>query len=139
LDATFYGDVGATPNDMTSIYAVEHMQNVYKAVGWELKAGFLLTNTPSNTTFRAPGSLKGIALIEYIMEHIAHKLNKDPWTVREANFISKGDPLIPIFDAEAPFDTENLIPTLMTELHASANYAQRKLLIEKFNQVIAAF
>lgn len=32
-----------------------HLQNVYKAVGWEATPSFVTTDTPSNTFCRAPG------------------------------------------------------------------------------------
>jgi len=133
LNTSYFCDVGFCPNDLTSLYAAEHIQNVYKAVGWEVKAGFLMTNTASCTTMRAPGSFQGISLIEHVMEHIAHELKKDALAVREANLMEKDDLLMPIFFPEAPLDTENLMPVLIKELKSSGDYDKRKLAVEKYN------
>ena len=45
-------DTGYSPNEATSLFAAMHMQSVYDAVGWEIKPGFLITNTPANTATR---------------------------------------------------------------------------------------
>lgn len=50
-------DAGYATNEPTSMIAIMHMQNVYKAAGWEAVSSFVSTNTPSNTACRAPGNM----------------------------------------------------------------------------------
>jgi xanthine dehydrogenase molybdopterin-binding subunit B len=111
------------------------MQSVYKALGWEVKPGFVTTNTPANTPCRAPGSVQGMALIECIMEHVSHFLNKDPLEVRQLNFLQRGDELLKTMFTGGVFDSENLITKLIDEVKVSGNYDERKAFIENFNSV----
>lgn len=56
LTADLICDVGQSPNDASCWIGMFHMQNAYKAVGWTVDTHFVMTNTPSNTFCRAPGS-----------------------------------------------------------------------------------
>jgi len=55
LKAEMYCDTGYAPNDVTTYFGFLHMQSAYKAIGWEVKPGWVTTNTPANTACRAPG------------------------------------------------------------------------------------
>lgn len=59
--------------------------NCYDSKHFTTNTNFTITDSPSNTWTRAPGTLEGAAMIENIMEHIAWKLNKDPLEVRMNN------------------------------------------------------
>ncbi|ODN02750.1 putative aldehyde oxidase 1 [Orchesella cincta] len=71
-------DTGCSSNEASVFISMLHLQNVYKAINWEVGTHYVITNTPSNTTVRAPGSVQSIAAIEWIMEHIAHHLKIPP-------------------------------------------------------------
>ena len=67
------------------------------------------------------------------MDHIAHELNKDPVEVRRVNLIQEGDPIV----IPAPYETftgPNLIPEMLEEMEASAQYSARKAAVEEFNK-----
>lgn len=123
-------DTGYAPNEPTTFLAMAHLQNVYKAAGWEVDTHFVTTNTPSNTACRAPGSVQSVAAIEWIMDHIATYLRKDPLQIREVNLIENGDPLV--FGAPT-YDRENLIPRMIKEMKEGAEYVKRRGEIENFN------
>lgn len=63
----------------------EFFNNCYDEKFIASNAKTALTDAPSNTWCRAPGTVEGIAMIENIMEHIAKKVNKDPLDVRMNN------------------------------------------------------
>lgn len=114
------------------------MQNVYKALGWEIKPGFVTTNTSATTAVRAPGSIQGVALLENCMEHISHYLKKDPLDVRRVNFLQKGDQLLPTMFGDMNYTEENQMPRLIEEIKKSGDYENRTKFVETFNKVILA-
>lgn len=63
----------------------EFFANCYDEKFITSNAKTAITDAPSNTWCRAPGTVEGIAMIENIMEHIAKKVNKDPVEVRMNN------------------------------------------------------
>ncbi|XP_035702304.1 xanthine dehydrogenase/oxidase isoform X3 [Folsomia candida] len=134
LKTEIFCDAGFSGNESNSLFAVIHLQNAYKALGWEVKPGFVMTNTASNTSVRAPGSVKGVALIENIMEHIAFYLKKDSLDVRKLNFIEKGDHFLPTFFGGGNFEEDNQIPRLIEEIKKSGDYENRKQFVETFNK-----
>ena len=74
---------------------------------------------------RAPGTIVGMAVIENVMEHLAHNLGIDPLEFRMQNMIT---------DAPLPPITEpNILPSIIEHLQASSAYAERKSAIENFN------
>jgi len=86
------------------------------------------------------GSIQGIALMEYVMDHIAHTLKKDPFEVRQVNFLKKGDTLFfagfpPDPTKKVPMDADNLIPRMYEEMKVTGDLEARKKAIEIFNKV----
>lgn len=77
-----------------------------------------------------------MALIESIMEHIAHYLKKDSMEVREANYLETGDEILFSFQGDATYDRENLIPGIIENMKKTDDYDARKAAIEKFNKVL---
>lgn len=65
--------------------ATEFVSNAYDHKHFTVNPKTVLTDAPSNTWCRAPGSVEGVAIIENIMEHIARKVKKDPVEVRLNN------------------------------------------------------
>ena len=89
---------------------------------WKITPAAVLTDKPSNTYVRAPGSTQGHAAIENVMEHLAHKLNMDPLQFRMINMIGADD-TFPIRD-------------IIKKTKESSKFDQRKEAIEKFNKVM---
>jgi xanthine dehydrogenase/oxidase len=141
LEVTTISNCGSLPNVPIAMFMSPFLQNCYKAEGWIIRAGGVTTNTPSNTFCRAPGTPNMIATIEYIMEHVAFTLKKDPVEVRKVNLMQEGDYLVHLaFPGQhAPndkFAEKNLIPELVQEMETSGELKERKVAIEKFNKVI---
>ena len=83
------------------------------------------TNIASTTIVRAPGTIVGMAVIENVMEHLAHNLGMDPLEFRMQNMIADA-PIVPITEP-------NILPQIVEHLQASSAYQERKSDIENFN------
>ncbi|KAJ0176229.1 hypothetical protein K1T71_008403 [Dendrolimus kikuchii] len=117
LNGTLVEDVGCSNNENILSYAVESFPNSYDASYFSLKSATVLTDLPSNTFARAPGTAEGISSIEHIMEHIAFELKKDPTSVRLANMKS----------------TETDLPELIESFKTEVNFDERYKEIQQFN------
>ncbi|CAG7825616.1 unnamed protein product [Allacma fusca] len=133
LKGNVLSDSGWSSNEVTSSGSVYMMQSCYQASGWKIKSGNVNTDTASKTFCRAPGSTEGIAAMEYIMDHIAFTLKKDPLVVRQANFIKKDDLLYGYIGKK--FTGVNLIPAMIDEMNDSAELDSRKEFIGNFNKM----
>lgn len=69
--------------------------------------------------------------MEFVMDHIAHKLNMDPVELRLKNLLKDGDPLVTGVTFEGGNPTEAMVKTLKKK----SCYDKRKLEIEEFNEV----
>lgn len=92
------GDYGCSFNDDTSTFLKHSMElSCYAhATEWAVKINRLKTDAPGATWARAPGTTEAIAILENLMEHIAHEVNMDPAQVRINNFHTDG-PMHKIF------------------------------------------
>ena len=81
----FIQDYGCSPNEPVHFNSAALFKNCYDTKYWNINAKAAITEAPSNTWCRAPGTTEGVAMIEQIMEHIARKVDKDPVDVRMAN------------------------------------------------------
>uniref|UniRef100_A0A1B6E3D0 FAD-binding PCMH-type domain-containing protein n=1 Tax=Clastoptera arizonana TaxID=38151 RepID=A0A1B6E3D0_9HEMI len=117
LNVKLYEDDGSSKNDVVYFATIHHMTFPYESSTWKVEGFGVRTDTESNTWCRAPGSTEGIAVIENIMEHIAHVVKKDPVEVRLANM--KSD--------------ESVIPQLITDIKNMSSYSDRVADIKKFN------
>lgn len=101
LNLSFYEDAGYSPNESPMGHTVLLSKNCYQFTteNYILDGYMVITDSPSNTACRAPGSVEGIAMIENVMEHTAFQLGLDPFDVRVANLIAghKMSQMIPRF------------------------------------------
>jgi len=84
------------------------------------------------TIYFFKGTTEGAATIEWIMEHIAHKVGKDPLEVRLLNFMKKGDQII---THGKELESDNICVRMIEEIKVSGDYDRRKKSIATFNQV----
>lgn len=86
LSNTFVEDVGYSANESLLFLTVHSFHNCYgEHPEWVITPNILVTDAPSNTWCRTPYHAEGHAMIENIMEHIAHEIGKDASEVRLAN------------------------------------------------------
>ncbi|XP_023247177.1 xanthine dehydrogenase-like [Copidosoma floridanum] len=119
LDATYFGNMGASFNEPHSILVVHHFFNCYNPSTWSFTGYDVKTDMPPNTWCRAPGSTEGVSMIEHIMDRIAKVTGKDPIEVRIANM--------------DPNDKEALVP-MIEDLKKSSDYENRMNEISKYNK-----
>ncbi|XP_047998050.1 indole-3-acetaldehyde oxidase-like [Leguminivora glycinivorella] len=118
LKNIFYQDNGCSENETISPVTVNHFINCYDSKRWYIEANSVATDTPSNTWCRAPSSTEGVAMIENIMEQIAHNLNKDPLEVRLNNMDKKDNP----------------VPDLIEQLKKDSDFENRYKEVDEFNK-----
>lgn len=85
LNNIFSQDFGCNLNEPVSMNTSEFLRNCYNTDSWDTAARSVVTNAPSHSWCRAPGSTEAIAMTENIMEHIARVTGLDPLAVRVAN------------------------------------------------------
>ena len=81
IDGTF-GDL-----DMGTYWS----DNAYHVPNFHVESKACRTNTPTNTSMRAPGVLHATLAIETAMDHVASSLSLNPTTIRSMNFVKVGD------------------------------------------------
>ena len=116
--------------------ALNNGQNCYHIPALKFAPFGVKTHTPANTPCRAPGSINGHAMMEYIMEHAAAELKVDPLEIKMTNLMTTGSPVLP---PPAILETVNPILTMIDQLKASSNYEKRKDYAQTFNQVIVLY
>ncbi|CAK1542979.1 unnamed protein product [Leptosia nina] len=117
LNAKLIEDYGCSQNENILSYAAGSFPNCYNTDYFNLETASVVTDLPSNTFARGPGTFEGIAAIENIMEHIAFELGLDATDVRLANM--KTD--------------DNEIPEMIKTLKKEADYDKRCAEIIQFN------
>ncbi|XP_046968170.1 aldehyde oxidase 1-like [Vanessa cardui] len=118
INHNLYDDNGYVTNEPLVILGIELYSNVYKSEAWNHKSYNTVTDTPSNSWVRSPGSLEHVAMAENIMERIAYELNLDPLEVRLSNL-----------DREKHSSIQEMLDTLKSE----SQYDERKVAVDKFN------
>ncbi|XP_062708362.1 xanthine dehydrogenase isoform X2 [Aedes albopictus] len=116
LDNTYTHDGGSIVNENISYLTSDMFKNCYRTDNWNLVGNVARTDVPSNTWCRCPGTSEGIAMIENIMEHIAHVVGKDPMEVRMHNM-----------------PKENHMYKLLPKFRKDVSFDSRKKAIDKFN------
>ncbi|XP_013162076.1 PREDICTED: indole-3-acetaldehyde oxidase-like [Papilio xuthus] len=118
LNITYYSDCGCSYNDTQTYYLADSLNNLYDSKRFNITGYSVLTDKASNTWCRAPATTEAAAIMEHIMERIAHVTKKDPIDVRIANLAQKNDPL------------KEMIATFKMEI----NYDDRKSEIAEYNK-----
>lgn len=85
LNNFFVQDSGCSMNEETASLVENAFLLSYVTTKWTNSGKPLLTNTPSSGFCRAPGTTEAIAMVENIMEHVAHVTKLDAVQVRLAN------------------------------------------------------
>lgn len=111
-------DSGCNTNDALDFYSSLFNTNAYSTQSWTVVYHHVITDAPSNTWMRSPGSTEVIANAETVMEHIAWVLKKDPVEVRLANI-----------------DPTNPIRKIFTDFLVSCEYYKRLGAVNQFNSV----
>ncbi|XP_063928230.1 uncharacterized protein LOC135141244 [Zophobas morio] len=117
LNCRHYTDVGAQRNEDISNEVVNFFSASYVPDTFTIDVNKTITDTPTNTFARAPGTLEGLAAIESIIEHIAISLNVDPIELRLRNL-----------------RTDTPLAKYVNELRTWANVDTRKQEITDFNK-----
>ncbi|CAK1583031.1 unnamed protein product [Parnassius mnemosyne] len=107
LNLTYYSDCGCSYNDTPGSFIAASIQNLYDSTRYNITGYSVLTDKPSNTWCRAPATTEGVAVMEHIMERIAHITKKDPIEVRITNLAAKNAVLkemIATFKMETNYD-----------------------------------
>ncbi|XP_069693946.1 uncharacterized protein [Periplaneta americana] len=118
LKADVYENAGSSWNEKVVPDTISFMGSCYDTSSWKVKGFGVLTDIPSATWCRAPGSTEGIGMIEHIMEHIAKVVKKEPMDVRLIN--------IPAED--------KAIHEMIQDLKKSSDFDARKQSIDEFNK-----
>ncbi|XP_039757277.1 xanthine dehydrogenase-like [Pararge aegeria] len=119
VNCDLYGDNGYIVNEPLLALGMDVYHNCYNRDLWNYTAYNVLTDTPSNTWCRSPGTLENIAMAEFMIERISCEMKLDPLEVRIANL---GD------------DCRDEILEMTETLKTNARYAERKIAVEKFNK-----
>ena len=126
----YYIDCGSYINDsvVTMEMAYRTCDNAYYCPERHVLPHFLVTNTPANTSARAPGCCPAIFIIEAIMDHIASELNLSPDVVRFNNLYQQGQ----VTPYKQPL-TYCALTQLWGTLVTSSNYTARQQAVAAFN------
>lgn len=132
LECDLYGDGGAYADLSTSILerALAHADNAYFLEHATIRGQVCRTNYHSHTAFRGFGGPKGVAMIEHIMDEIAHFLGKDALDIRELNCYQGNRNMTPYGQKVE----NNLLPELFKTLSSRCNYRARREEINIHNQ-----
>ncbi|KAH8382927.1 hypothetical protein KR009_005850 [Drosophila setifemur] len=108
LTNNYYEDAGCSLNENVVDFLTQPaLRNVYNLTEFNFRAtgSAILTDAPSSTWCRAPGSAEGIAMTETAIEHMAFACQLDPADVRLVNLQpdSKMVKLLPRFLASTEY------------------------------------
>ncbi|XP_046441655.1 indole-3-acetaldehyde oxidase-like isoform X1 [Daphnia pulex] len=121
VDLKIISDCGCSFNEGTAYIAASFAKNCYASKCWKITPLLAKTDTASNTHCRAPGPIQGIAIIENLMEHLAHVRKEDPLDFRLKN-LNRSD--------ENEFSA---LQHIISEVRCSSNYDERHRQVNEFN------
>ncbi|KAH8265261.1 hypothetical protein KR038_002707 [Drosophila bunnanda] len=99
LTNNYYEDAGCSINENpVDFLTLPSLRNVYNLTdsNFRAKGSAIITDAPSSTWCRAPGSAEAIAMTETAMEHIAFTCQLDPADVRLVN-LQPGSKMVELF------------------------------------------
>ncbi len=143
VDAKLYSDSGAYADLSTSIMerAMLHSDNAYYIPHFRVTGQVCRTNHHPHTAFRGFGGPKGVAMIEKIIEEVAHRLEMDPLEVRKRNVYSDRKLVPGRPDSETadvtPYGQKvknNCLPRLLHDLERDSGYAAARERIRRENE-----
>lgn len=131
LSCQFYGDGGAYADLSTSILerAMTHVDNAYFLPNAHISGVVCRTNFHPHTAFRGFGGPKGVAVIEHIVEEIAHYLKRDALDIRKLNCYQQER----IFTPYGQRVSNNLLPELFFTLEERCDYRARRKILDEYN------
>jgi xanthine dehydrogenase large subunit len=112
-----------------------HCDNAYFLENVRVESYRCRTNTVSNTAFRGFGVPQGVIGIERAILDIAHRLEMDPLVVRRNNFYGPSRELTHYGQKVSNY----ILPELIAELCATAQYDKRRHDIARFNKTSSVF
>lgn len=121
----YSADLSGAINDR----ALFHIDNCYYLPHVSVESLRLKTHTVSNTAFRGFGGPQGMLAIEAVIDDIARFLGKDPQAVRAVNLYGPGRDTAPYGQVV----DDDIAPRLIARLAESADYAERRAAIDRFN------
>lgn len=140
LNNFYVEDVGYSLNEMNDDSILSAFLLGYVSTKWNYSGKRLLTNTQISSWCRAPGTTESIAMIETIMEHIAHEIKIDSIHVRLANMADRSlwKSMLEniIEDIGKTFRLISIILYVSVQCNSACfhlDYYERKKEIEKFN------
>lgn len=135
VDMQLSGLCGYSPDLSDAIVdrAMFHCDNAYYYPAAQVAGHRCKTHTVSNTAYRGFGGPQGLLTAEYMMDHIAYTLGKDPLQVRLANLYQNGQST----HYGQPIEHFDLA-TLMQTLADDNDYAKRRQQIIEANKKAAA-
>ncbi|KAL5273168.1 hypothetical protein ACFFRR_000120 [Megaselia abdita] len=118
LKNIFYEDCGWSLNENPiNFHSTLMARNCYEqTASWKLEGNAVLTDAPSNTWCRSPGSTEGVAMMENIIDQIAVETGQDAVDVRMVNIAS-----------------DNKMKELLPKFLKTSDYKKREADIKTFN------
>jgi xanthine dehydrogenase large subunit len=132
LDVRLYSDGGAYADLSTSIMerAMLHSDNAYFLANAKVTGQVCRTHVHPHTAFRGFGGPKGVAMIENVLEDIAHRLGIDPLDVRKRNVYRGPDRDVTHYGQKL---ANNLLPELFDAIESRCDYRARREELRAFN------
>ncbi|XP_046576122.1 probable aldehyde oxidase 2 [Haliotis rubra] len=125
-----YCDGGCSPN--SALFFNEIMMTLdqgYHIPNWRIKVIACKTDTPTNTSMRAPGPFPAGLIIESVLEHVAKHLSRNALEIKELNLYKVGQT-----DLRGHELTYCTLRKLWTDLQQWGDVARRQNEVNSFNK-----